>query len=125
MFDIAHYILLGLLKLLMVYHLLILLKIIPYDKVWGGRLKSEVDMLKFEAVSLITTIAFIFIIAFSSGLIPSPIPRSTLDIILLVMGILFLVNTVGNLKSINKFEKLVFTPLTLIMSGLIFFILWQ
>ena len=125
MFDIAHYILLGLLKILMVYHLLILLKIIPYDKVWGGRLKSEVDMLKFEAVSLITTIAFIFIIAFSSGLIPSPIPRSTLDIILLVMGILFLVNTVGNLKSINKFEKLVFTPLTLIMSGLIFFILWQ
>ena len=49
-------------SLSIVFHLLVLIKIIPYKMVWGGRLKSDIDMYKFEAVSLTVNLLFLFIL---------------------------------------------------------------
>ncbi len=37
-------------------HVLILLNILPYDFVWGGRLKSEGDLIIFESISVVLTL---------------------------------------------------------------------
>ncbi|HMP30508.1 MAG TPA: hypothetical protein PKD85_12965 [Saprospiraceae bacterium] len=46
-------ILIGITSLASVFHILILLKVIPYDITWGGRLKTDQDMYVFEAFSIL------------------------------------------------------------------------
>jgi len=36
--------------LCILFHLLVLIKLIPYKMVWGGRLKTNADMYKLESV---------------------------------------------------------------------------
>jgi len=44
--------LIGLLSLVIVFHILVLLQIIPYNIAWGGRLKTVQEMYVFEIVSI-------------------------------------------------------------------------
>ena len=37
-------------------------------------------------------------------------------VILWIMAVIFLFNTLGNILSVNQFEKLFFTPLTFVLS---------
>ena len=52
MVNIAQYGLVLILSVLLVFHFLILLKIVPYNIIWGGRLKSNKEMYRFETVSI-------------------------------------------------------------------------
>ena len=47
----------------------ILLKIVPYDFEWGGRLKSETDLIIFESISIVVQTLFISIITVRAGYI--------------------------------------------------------
>lgn len=95
-----------------VFHAFVLMKIIPYAIVWGGRLKSDVAMYKFESVSLILNSIFLMLVLIKAGYLHIPLNEMTLTISFLTMAALFFVNTIGNLLSKNKLEKRVFTPLT-------------
>ncbi len=53
------YILIGIAVLAIFFHFLILLKIIPYDITWGGRLKSDEEMFVFETISIIVNLFFV------------------------------------------------------------------
>lgn len=41
---------LFLFSIIMIFHFLILVGVIPYTIVWGGRLNSDIEMYRFEAV---------------------------------------------------------------------------
>ena len=47
-----------------VFHLGILLKIIPYEITWGGRLKDDAEMYVFETISILINFIFCFFIYF-------------------------------------------------------------
>ena len=98
------------------FHLLVLIKIIPYKMVWGGRLKSYNDMYKFEAISLIVNLLFLFILLVKSNYLAISIPNNILTYTFWGMALLFLLNTAGNLVSKNKIEKMVFTPITVLLA---------
>lgn len=66
MLIIAQYGLLIILSIFLVFHCLILCKIIPYNILWGGRLKSDIEMYRFETVSILIN-CFFFICNFGSG----------------------------------------------------------
>jgi hypothetical protein len=51
-----------------------------------------------------------------AGLVKVKMNRLVIRLALWAMAALFLLNTLGNLLSTNEFEKLVFTPLTLLLS---------
>ena len=111
----AAIVLLSIFCLTIMFHVFILLKIIPYKIVWGGRLKSNADMYKFESVSLALNIIFIIVVLFKVNYLILPFHEIILTVALWVMVALFLLNTVGNLLSKNKLEKIIFTPITLVL----------
>jgi len=107
--------LLVILTLMLGFHLLILLGVIPYEIVWGGRMKTPEQMHKFELVSVVLNAVMLLVVSCKAGWLKIPLPAGIIKAALWMMFGLFLMNTVGNLASTNNVEKLVFTPLTLLL----------
>lgn len=108
--------LLTILSLFILFHLLVILNVIPFGVVWGGTMKDRSQMLTFETVSIIINILMLAITAIKAGYLKISINHVTVRVILWIMFALFVMNTLGNLLSDNQFEKIVFTPVTLILS---------
>ncbi|MFZ4521057.1 MAG: hypothetical protein ACOYNC_05100 [Bacteroidales bacterium] len=119
----AQIILILLFSLSLVFHLLVVLKVIPWAIVWGGRLESDTDMYRFEAVSIFVNILSLLVLLFNAGVFRPIIPKSIITGALWVMFGLMALNTVGNLFSGNHLEKIIFTPITLISAILLLVIL--
>jgi hypothetical protein len=98
------------------FHLLITAGIIPFEIVWGGRLKNHTEMLQFEAVSIILNLIMVAVVAINAGLLKVNLKPVFLKISFWLMAILFSLNTIGNLIAINTLETLIFTPLTFILA---------
>ena len=116
MISFAQYGLIIILAILLVLHFLILLKFIPYNIVWGGRIKSDIEMYRFEIVSILINLFYLFIILAQSRFMTIDFPRKIMTIILWIMTVLFLFNTFGNAISKNKIEQRLFTPVTIILA---------
>lgn len=104
------------LSLIAGFHLLVISGIIPFQIVWGGRLENSSQMLSFETVSISLNLLMIAIVAIYANLLKWRINQLVIRIGLWAMFILFFINTIGNLFSINELEKLIFTPITLVLS---------
>lgn len=91
--------------LVILLHLLIMIKIIPYKAVWGGRLQSDTEMYFFEATSILVNAFLIFILLMKTGRIYPYFKEKLQDIILWVFLVLFILNTVGNIFAETLFEK--------------------
>lgn len=116
MISIAQFGLLILLSLFLLLHFIIMLKIIPYNLIWGGRLKSDTEMYRFEIFSILINALFIIVILAQAGFCMSNIPNKVITFALWLMTGLFLLNTLGNVISKNKIERLVFTPITILLA---------
>lgn len=109
--------LLLLLILLSVFHLLVVFSIIPSSIVWGGQTgNSTSNLVVLELVSPLITLVFILIIALKSGYLKINKFTKSINIGVWVIGVFFLLNTIGNITSAVIIENLVFGPLTLIMA---------
>jgi hypothetical protein len=113
-FKLAVNAMLILLALVIVFHLLILIQVIPYNIVWAGRLQNVSEMVVFELVSLLINTMLIAVITIKAGYVKSRISPTVINVLLWFMVIVFSLNTIGNLFSKTSFETLVFTPLTFI-----------
>lgn len=116
MANIAQYGLLIILSIFLGLHILVLLKIIPYNIVWGGRLMSDKEMYRFETVSILINLIFLFIILVHSNYLAIDFPKKIMTLILWIMTAMFAFNTVGNAMSKNKLEQKLFTPITIILT---------
>ena len=99
-----------------IFHLLVVVGVVPFAMVWGGRLHNHSQMLAFEAVSLTINLLMLVIVVVQAGYVRIRIPRRVMTVVFSLMSLLFLVNTAGNLASNNELEKLLFTPLTLLLA---------
>ena len=104
----------------MLVKILVLLKVIPYSIVWSGRLKSDREMYRFEVISILVNSIFFILILIQSGILTYEFPQRIMTIMLWFMSGLFLLNTIGNLMSKNRMEKIFFTPVTIILTVLTF-----
>ena len=116
--ELAQIGLISIYSLTIVFHLLVLMKVIPYKIVWGSRLKTDSDMYKLETVSVILNVFFLIVILSISNYVPFTINESVLAVLLWIMSALFLFNTVVNMLSKNRLEKLIFTPVTIVLTVL-------
>ena len=94
--------------------------IIPFEIILGGRLKDSSQMLTFETVSLTINLIMLVTVLIKAGFLKFSINQKIIKIVFWIMFIIFLINTFGNILSKNESEKIVFTPLTLILSILSF-----
>jgi hypothetical protein len=104
------------LSLIVLLHLLVFAGIIPFQIVWGGRLTNRSQMLRFESISITANLVMLAVVAIHAGVLNWRINPTVIRIVLWAMCGLFLLNTLGNLLSTNTVEKLVFTPLTLLLA---------
>lgn len=114
-------ILVGITTAAIFFHLLILVKVIPYEITWGGRLQSDAEMYVFEAISILVNGFYIFVLLQKGDFIRQIFSQKAVGIILWVFFALFVLNTLGNLVAETNFEK-GFAVLTFINAVLLWFI---
>lgn len=115
---------LGLLLVVCVFHFCILLKIIPYNIAWGGRLTNDTEMYIFETVSILVNLFLCWILLMKGEFVRFRFSPKIVRIILWLFCILFILNTVGNIFAKTNFEKC-FSLLTGLSAILIWIILKQ
>jgi hypothetical protein len=113
---IATIVLMIILSLVVIFHLLVLLQVVPFEVVWGGRLQDPAQMLLFETISIAVNLIMLGVVAIKAGILKVKVKQTIIKIALWTMCGVFLLNTVGNLFSNNEMEKLIFTPITLLLS---------
>ncbi len=113
-FTLAVHTMLAITVCISIFHLLVLSGMVPYDIVWGGRLKNETQMYRFEIVSLSINLLLLAVTLIKAGYLKSRISRRIINSFLWIFAVLFTLNTLGNLMSANIFETIIFTPLTLL-----------
>ena len=119
---IAVKIMISLVVAVTLFHLSIILKIIPYEITWGGRLQNDSEMYVFEIISITINIFLGLNLLIKGGYIKQVISLRIVNITLWIFLILFGLNTIGNIIAKTYFEKS-FALLTLVSSILIWIIL--
>jgi len=104
------------------FHLSIVLKIVPYEITWGGRLKGDTQMYAFETLSILINLFLCAILLIKGKYIRAFIPMQKINITLWIFFVLFGLNTVGNMFAKTNFEKK-FTLWTLTSAILIWIVL--
>jgi len=115
-------ILLGLLLLVILFHLAIVLKFIPYDIAWGGRIEDESQMYALETVSIVINLFLVIILLMKGQHLKMRFNEKLTNGMLWLFLVLFALNTIGNLLAKTIFEKC-FAILTLVFAIMIWFIL--
>jgi hypothetical protein len=113
-------ILIGLLFSVILFHICIIVKLIPYNIAWGGRLTNDNDMYVFESISILINLFLSWLLLMKGEFVQFKFPNKTVNLILWIFFALFILNTVGNLFAKTNFEKL-FTLLT----GLSAILIWN
>ena len=115
--KLAGNILLFSLGLLFIFHVLVLLKVIPADIVWGGQIQGvPANLVTLEIVALLVTAFFILIVAAKLGYLQASKLSGAINVGLWLIFAYVLLNTLGNLASGISFEKLVFAPITILLA---------
>ena len=108
-------ILLFFMVLLVVFHVLVLLRIIPKEVVWGGNINDKPEnLILMEIIALAVTLVFIFIIAAKTYRHLKF--RRLANIGTWIIFVYLVINTLGNFTSKHFFENTILAFLTLIMS---------
>jgi len=115
-------IMLWVLLAVILFHLSIILKIVPYEITWGGRLKNDSEMYVFETISIVINLFLCFILFIKGKFIREFLSMKIVNISLWIFVIIFGLNTVGNILAKTNFEKF-FTLVTLTSAILLWIIL--
>lgn len=99
-------------SIITVFHSCILLKIIPYNITWGGRLQNDQEMYVFETTSIAINLFLIWILLMKGDFVQYKFPVKVIHVILWIFVVVFTLNTVGNIFAKTLLEK-AFTLLTL------------
>jgi hypothetical protein len=102
---------------LALFHVAMLLGLLPPDMVWGGRAAGEGgDLLTLELVGLVVTALFGLIVAARAGLVRIPVPSRLIAVCTWFVFAYFVFNVVANLASPSVLEKAIFTPLSVVLA---------
>ena len=103
--------------IVIILQLLLALGILPVTMFWGGT-QTELTLglrLASVAAAIILTL-FAYVIRRRAGLIGDPPPSTLIKILSWVITAFMVLNTLGNLASQSTAEKIVFTPLTILLA---------
>ena len=120
--QVAVKVMLGLLSMVILFHLLIIIEMVPYKIAWGGKLQTDGQMYVFEGFSILINLFLLFILLIKGRYIKPQFSERTIKIVLWIFLILFILNTIGNLFANTHLER-IFALLTLIFSFLIWIVL--
>ena len=115
--KLAGNLLLGALGLLAVFHVLVLLSVIPADIVWGGAIRnSTTSLIPLEMMSLLVTLFFAVVIAAKAGYIRATRFQVAINIGVWVVFAILLLSMAANFASGVAFENLIFAPVAVVLA---------
>src|SRR5690606_19467199 len=117
-------ILLGLLIIVILFHVGILAKKIPYHIAWGGQIQNDTEMYIFETISILINLFLGLNLLMKGNYIRFRFPERRINVVLWIFFGIFSLNTLGNLFAKTYFEKS-FAVLTLFFAVLIWIIIRQ
>ena len=109
---------LWLIGVIILLHSAILMKIIPYNITWGGRLENNIEMYVFEIMSILINLFLVVLLLLRGRYLSCFIPMKVVNILLWAFLFLFGINTLGNIFAETTFEKSL-SLLTLIFTYLV------
>ncbi len=112
----------SILGIVLTFHLLIFTELIPYDKVWAGRLNSVEEMKSFEVFSILLNIFMLSVLLIKYKLLKKKKTNKIVDVFIWIFTVIFTLNTLGNLFAKNKIELVLGSLLTLTSAILCFII---
>jgi hypothetical protein len=112
----------AILSISLIFHLLVLLQIVPYSIVWAGKLNSVEEMRRFETVSIGINLFMLMVMLLKASYIRHNIPVKILNWIIWIFVIAFALNTAGNLFSKTSLELYAGTTLTFLSTLLCYWI---
>lgn len=110
------------LGIVLIFHTLILTELIPYDKVWAGKLNSVEEMKSFETISILLNAFILTVLYLKYRKLEQGTTSKVIDILIWIFAGFFVLNTVGNLFSKSMVELILGTLLTLTSAILCFVI---
>jgi hypothetical protein len=110
----------GLLFAVILFHLCIITKIIPYDITWGGRLKNDSEMYVFETISILINVFLSWVLLMKGNLVKYKFSNQVVNGILWIFFAIFILNTIGNIFAKTFFEKFF-----AILTGLFTILIWN
>ena len=78
----------GISLVAILFHISILLRIIPYEITWGGKLKTEVEMYVFETFSILINSFFIWVLSQKGSFIKPFFGKKTVSITLWIFFVI-------------------------------------
>lgn len=113
--KLAGNILLFSLGLLLIFHILVLFKVIPANIIWGGQ-ATAANIITLEIIALIVTLFFGYVIAAKTRYASAGKFIIVINILVWIIFAFLVLNTVGNLASGVSAETLIFAPITFILA---------
>jgi len=102
---------------LLIFHLLVLFRLLPSTTVWGGQaVVSPRDLIGLELVAFVVTLLFTAIIAAKASYIPVGRFKMIATIGVWLVFAYLLLTTLGSLASGITVEKLIFAPITIVLA---------
>lgn len=114
--KIALHTILFILCAVIIFHVLVVLEIIPSNIVWGGRIQSKQEMFVMESVSIALNLIMLLPCLIYGDIIKAKFNPTFIRICFWFMFVLFTLNTIGNIFAKNPLEAYVFTPITALLS---------
>ena len=103
--------------LMAIFHLLVLLGIVPSDIIWGGQMNdSNSNMVVLEIVALVALLFFAIVISMKIGYIKVDQSAKSINLAIWMIFAYFVLNTLGNLASSVTIENMIFAPITILLA---------
>lgn len=98
------------------FHFTVMIGLVPPNIVWGGRVNKTNELLRLELFSIVLNSLFLVFILIVNKTINISLKVLLIKTILWIMGLVFLLNTLGNLFAKSSIETMIFTPITILLS---------
>lgn len=119
LFTFAKFGLLLIFGLVVVFHFCVLIRIVPINMIWGGKMADTSNIYLVEAIALVLVFWMLLTVLLKTQVIKNSFSTKTIRNSLYVMLVFFILNTIGNLLSENSIEKMVVAPVTLLITFLL------
>lgn len=109
-----------LLSVLVVFHVLVLLDVLPYDQTWGGSIEDKSQVIAYEGFAIVLTLVFILMVSIKLDYLKIKRLQKVADIAIWIMGGFFAISLIGNLMAKGAKERTIFIPLSIVLVVLSF-----
>jgi len=98
------------------FHAMVIMEVIPYKYVWGGRLKSVEQMYIFQGYSVFWNVLILIVVLIRGEYIQPHMPISTTKGFSWIFFAILIINTIVNLADLDSLQSKICPAITFILA---------